>query len=148
MQDILLTQNFSIEHLYSVKEYTERSRLLNWQTKKGKFTADVDFDTARFKFENLSLLNASSNASAGADEILGKLSKYKLARKICGSEWEYLIQSFVENSEFYGNANIQGLGLPKRTLEDIDQNTWELSVNNRDFNIQLLKKALEAIANK
>ena len=88
------------------------------------------------------------NSSVGSDEIRDKLSKYKLARKIVGSNWEYLIQSLVEDSEYYRNANISSLGLPERKLIDIDQNTWELSPNNREFNIKLLKKALEEIANK
>lgn len=148
LKDMLISNAFSIEHLYSVKEYQDKSRLTNWQTKKGKFNVDSDFDTERFKFESLSLLNTPSNSSAGSDEISSKLAKYKLARKVSGSEWEYLIQSLVEDSEYYRNENIQSLNLPKRTLENINQNTWELSPNNRDFNSQLLKMALEKIADK
>ena len=148
LQNILDGENFSIEHLYSVKEYQESTRLNNWQTKKYKFSRAEDFDTERFSFANLSLLDKSMNSSVGSDEIRDKLSKYKLARKIVGSNWEYLIQSLVEDSEYYRNANISSLGLPERKLIDIDQNTWELSPNNREFNIKLLKKALEEIANK
>lgn len=149
LENILLSTNtFTIEHLYSIKEWHERSRLLNWQNKKNKFFDDTEFDTERFAFENLSLLDVSTNASAGDDEIKDKLSKYKQARKVCGSEWEYLIQSLVEDSEFYKNEKIQALGLPKRTLKNLDQNTWELSDNNREFNIELLKQALDEIAKK
>ena len=149
LQDILLTSsNFSIEHLYSVKEWKDNTRLNNWRNKKDKFNNDYDFDTERFKFENLSLLDSSSNSSANDDEISIKLGKYKIARKICGSEWEYLIQSFVDDSEFYRNENIKALNLPNRTLINIDQNTWELSENNRQFNIELLKKALNEVASK
>jgi hypothetical protein len=148
IENILLTQNFSIEHLYSIEEYKNTTRLNNWRTKKSKFNNDLDFDTTRFSFENLSLLNSSSNSSAGTDEISQKLAKYKLARKVCGSEWEYLIQSLADNSEFYNNANIQELGLPKRTLTGIDQNTWELNNNNREFNIKLLEKVLEELTKK
>ena len=148
LQDILLTANFDIEHLYSVKEYQDKTRLKVWQEKKNMFHADIDFDTERFKFENLSLLNSSTNRSLGEEEISNKLSKYKIARNICNSEWEYLIQSLVEDSEFYKNDAISKLNLPKRTLQNIEQNTWELSENNRDFNIKLLELALKEIAKK
>lgn len=147
-ENILLTQNFSIEHLYSVNEYNDKVRLNNWQTKKNKFMADIDFDNERFRFENLSLLNSNINASAGDDEISSKLIKYKNARKVCNSEWEYLILSLVDNSEFYLNADIQSLNLPNRTIVNIDQNTWELSPNNREFNTKLLELAINIISNK
>ena len=62
------------------------------------------------------MLDSSSNSSANDDEISIKLGKYKNARKICGSEWEYLIQSFVDDSEFYRNENIKALNLPNRTF--------------------------------
>ncbi len=148
LQNILLTANFDIEHLYSVKEYQDKTRLKVWQEKKNMFHADIDFDTERFKFENLNLLNSSTNRSLGEEEISNKLSKYKIARNICNSEWEYLIQSLVEDSEFYKNDAISKLNLPKRTLQNIEQNTWELSENNRDFNIKLLELALKEIAKK
>ncbi|UVD81550.1 DUF262 domain-containing protein [Mycoplasma iguanae] len=146
LKNILLGENFSIEHLYSVQEYNDDKRLKNWQLKKKKFFHDEDFDTERFKFENLSLLNKSTNSSASDSEIIDKLSKYKLARKVLESEWEYLIQSFVEDSEFYKNEKIQSLGLPDRTLQNIDQNTWDLSKNNRDFNVKLLKSVIKFIS--
>lgn len=148
LKDILSSNAFSIEHLYSVKEYEDKNRLSNWQNKKNKFLADYDFDTERFKFENLSLLDTPSNSSAGSDEIGQKIIKYKSARKVSGSEWEYLILSLVEGSAFYTNENIQKLELPIRTLIKIDQNTWDLSPNNRDFNIKLLKMALKSISEK
>lgn len=88
------------------------------------------------------------NSSVGSDEIKDKLSKYKLARKIVGSNWEYLIQSLVDDSEFYKNTNIQALCLPERKLINVDQNTWELSPNNREFNTKLFEMALKEIANK
>lgn len=143
----LLGENFSIEHLLSVQEYHDKSRLNNWQTKKNYFSDEGEFDTERFRFEMLSLLDKSTNSSANDLEISDKLVKYKLARKVCGSEWEYLIQSLVENSEFYNNTNIQSLGLPNRTLQNIDQNTWELSCNNREFNTKLMELILEYISN-
>lgn len=148
LQDILKAQNFSIEHLYSKNEYLIDGRLNNWKAKKGKFNIDSDFDTERFKFENLSLLDGQSNSSANDKEIHDKLAIYKNARKVCSSEWEYLIQSLVDDSEYYRNANIAALHLPKRALVGIDQNTWELSANNREFNIELLKLALDEIAKK
>jgi hypothetical protein len=148
LSNILTRESFSIEHLYSVKEYTDKERLSNWKNKKSKFYVDQDFDNERFRFENLSLLDKQTNSLAGDDEIKDKLNKYKNARKILGSNWEYLIQSYVEGSEYYKNQNIQSLGLPERKLINIDQNTWELSPNNREFNIVLLRKAIEEIANK
>ena len=88
------------------------------------------------------------NSSANSDEIKDKLEKYKNARKVLGSNWEYLIQSLVDGSEFYNNDKIQALNLPERKLTDINQNTWELSPNNREFNTKLLDAALQEIANK
>lgn len=148
LQNILSPNLFSVEHIYSINEYKDTSRRTLWQTKKNKFTIDSDFDIERFKFDNLSLLDTSNNSAAGDLEILDKLKKYKDARKIFGSKWEYLIQSLVDDSEFYKNMDIQALGLPERKIVDIDQNTWELSSNNRDFNIKLLNMAVNEIANK
>lgn len=146
LESILAVGAFSVEHLYSVKEYTDKDRLNNWITKKSKFNVDSDFDVERFRFENLSLLNFSTNASANDDEIYDKLAKYKQARKVCNNEWEYLVQSLVEDSEYYRNEKLQALGLPKRTIINIDQNTWEISPNNREFNTKLLKMAIKQIA--
>lgn len=148
LQYILSGENFSIEHLYSVAEYENTERLHNWNSKKNKFFRPEDFDTERFRFENLSLLDKQMNSSAGSDEIRDKLAKYRNARKVLGSSWEYLIQSLVDGSEYYNNDNIQALNLPERRLINIDQNTWELSPNNRDFNTALLHMALMEIANK
>ena len=148
LKDILTGENFSIEHLYSIKEHDDKERLANWQSKKNMFYVDTDFDTERFKFENLSLLDKACNSSVGTDEISGKLAKYKNARKVSGSEWEYLIQSLAQDSEYYKNEKIQALGLPDRALINLDQNTWELSPNNRDFNTKLLKMALEKVSEK
>lgn len=145
LQNLLDSDNFSIEHLYSVKEWKDQNRLNKWR-QKGYFATDAEFDTARFKFENLSLLDKSTNSSAGDDEIYDKLTKYRNARKVCGSDWEYLIQSLVENSEYYNNQNIQNLNLPKRTLEDIDQNTWKSSENNRAFNEELMKMVIDYVS--
>jgi hypothetical protein len=147
-KDILLTNNFTIEHIYSIKEYHDKTRLKNWQDKKNKFINDYDFDTERFRFENLSLLDNNINSSCRDDEIKDKLVKYKSAKKIDGSEWEYLILSLVDDSEYYRNENIKKLGIPERKLINIDQNTWELSENNRDFNTFLLKLSIKLIANK
>lgn len=147
-QDILLSSNFTIEHLYSVKEFNDSNRLKNWIEKKQKFNTDEEFDSERFSFENLTLLNRSINSSAGSDAISEKLRKYSMARKVCHSEWEFLVLSLVENSEFYSNQNLISLGLPKRTLQNIDQNTWELSQNNRSFNLKALELAIDQIINK
>ena len=85
-------------------------------------------------FENLSLLDNSNNSSANDEEITEKLNVYKNARKICNSEYELLIMSLVEYSEFYNNPQIASLDLPNRAIKNITLNTWEKSENNRDFN--------------
>lgn len=145
LANLLNTDNFSIEHLYSVNEWKISSRLQKWR-QMGLFNADTDFDTARFKFENLSLLDKSSNSQANDDEIYDKLTIYRNAKKICGSYWEYLIQSLVDNSPFYENDNIKKLNLPKRVLVDIDQNTWKLNDNNRAFNEDLMKLVIDYVS--
>lgn len=142
----LLSPKFSVEHIYSINEYQDKERLKIWQSKKGMFKTDSDFDITRCRFESLSLLNSSTNSSAGDDEITEKIKKYKNSKQIFGTDWEYLILSLVEGSEYYKNEEIQKLGLPERTLKDIDQNTWSLSENNKEFNKKLLKMAISRIA--
>ena len=92
------------------------------------------------------MINKSLNSSVNDSEILDKLQKYKTARKINGCEWEYLIQSLVKDSEYYLNTEISKLCLPERTIINIDQNTWEISPNNREFNTKLLKLVVEEIS--
>ncbi|MGP1414159.1 MAG: hypothetical protein ACTTID_04080 [Bacillales bacterium] len=147
LEDILLSNKFTIEHLYSVKEYRDSNRLSNWRN-KGMFTDEASFDTERFSFENLSLLDNSSNSSANDYEITDKLNIYKNARKVCNSEYEFLIMSLVDYSEFYNNPQIKSLGLPNRAIKNITLNTWEKSKNNRDFNTRLLELAVDNISNK
>lgn len=147
LEDILLSDKFTIEHLYSVKEYRDINRLSRWKN-KGMFSDEASFDTERFSFENLSLLDRSNNASANDDEITEKLKIYKNARKVCNSEYELLIMSLVEYSEFYNNSQISLLGLPNRAIKNITLNTWEKSESNRDFNTRLLELAVDNISNK
>lgn len=147
LEDILLSDKFTIEHLYSVKEYKDDNRLNRWKN-KGMFSDEASFDTERFSFENLSLLDRSNNASANDDEITEKLKIYKNAKKVCNSEYELLIMSLVEYSEFYNNPQIASLGLPNRAIKNITLNTWEKSENNRDFNTRLLELAVNHISNK
>ncbi len=146
LQNLLDSEKFSIEHLYSVKEWNDDDRRERWQTEKHMFDTAVDFDIARFKFENLSLLNKDTNSSANDEEMRVKIRKYKNAKSVCGSEWEYLIQSLVDDSEYYNNNNIQSLDLPERTIKNIVQNTWEQSENNRSFNEKLMKLVIDYIA--
>lgn len=147
LEDILLSNKFTIEHLYSIKEYKDSNRLSKWR-EKGMFTDEASFDTERFSFENLSLLDNSNNSSANDEEITEKLNVYKNARKICNSEYELLIMSLVEYSEFYNNPQIASLDLPNRAIKNITLNTWEKSENNRDFNTRLLELAVDNISNK
>lgn len=144
IDDILNSGNFTIEHFYSVKEWTDIIRLNNWKDIKGQFDNSSDFDIKRGSFENLSLLNSSSNSSANDSEIYHKLPKYKNAHDVLRNYPEYLIQSVAEESCYYLNEKISNLGLPNRTITNIQQNTWEHSINNRDFNVLLLEKALDA----
>lgn len=147
LEDILLSDKFTIEHLYSIKEYTDDNRLNKWKN-KGMFSDETSFDTERFSFENLSLLDRGNNASANDNEITEKLKIYRNAKKICNSEYELLIMSLVEGSDFYNNSQIALLGLPNRAIINISLNTWEKSPNNRAFNTKLLELAVEKISNK
>jgi hypothetical protein len=142
--ELIDTQKYSIEHLYSEKEYTDNYRLLAWQSKAKVNTAN-DFDLERSKFENLSLLDSKTNSSANADTIYDKQNKYKNAKVIMNSEYEYLIQSLVDNSEYYRNPHILALNLPERKITGMMSNTWTHSPNNREFNKQLLFKSLEEV---
>lgn len=146
LNELLTQTQFSVEHIYSIKEWDDFNRLQNWRNKKGKFNDESEFDIERFKFLNLSLLNISSNSSAGSDTIRDKLTKYKNAHGVFNSKPEYLIQSLADSSDYYNNSNIQKLGLPERKITNIDDNTWEHSPNNRDFNLKLLKLAIKYIA--
>lgn len=148
LEDILLSEKFSIEHLYSVNEFDDKDRLNRWRQNKKMFDREEDFDSARFSFENLSLLDSSSNSSANDKEITEKLQIYRNAKKVCNTEYEYLIMSLVEYSEYYNNENIKKLNLPNRAIQNINLNTWDQSENNREFNIEVLKLAVEKIANR
>lgn len=147
LEDILLSDKFTIEHLYSIKEYTDDNRLNKWKN-IGMFSDEASFDTERFSFENLSLLDRGNNASANDNEITEKLKIYRNAKKICNSEYELLIMSLVEGSDFYNNAQIALLGLPNRAIINISLNTWEKSQNNIAFNTKLLELAVEELSNK
>ncbi len=142
--DIIQAQRFTIEHLYSIKEFTDNDRLKNWNN-EGKFNTANEFDTERAKFENLSLLNFNANSTANDYNIYDKLNIYRTAAMIMTSENEYLIQSLVPNSPFYSNEKIKELGLPNRAISKIKINIWEHSINNREFNTKLLRLALEKI---
>lgn len=143
----LLSPKFSVEHLYSINEYKNQERRENWKIKKDIFLSDSEFDATRCRFENLSLLNTLTNSSAGDNVIQEKLDKYKNnANKIFNSECEYLILSLVKDSEYYRNEEIQKLDLPERKIQDVDQNTWRQSKNNKEFNKKLLKMAISRIA--
>jgi hypothetical protein len=140
-----LSGDFDIEHLYSKNEYADPIRLRTWQNNKGKFNSGNDFDYERSNFENLSLLNASANRSANDNAIYDKFIKYKNAHSIMSTGNEYLVQSLVDGSNYYTNTNIMALGLPTRKITAIVQNTWEHSVSNRNFTIQLLELVIKAL---
>jgi len=145
IDNCLNSGTFTIEHLFSIKEFSDNSRKDNWNNLKGKFIVAMDFDNERSLFENLSLLNKSSNSSANDSEIYNKFNKYKNAHSVLGSGDEYLVQSLVDCSNYYTNMNITSLGLPDRKITSIRQNTWEHSIKNREFNISLVEKALDAL---
>ncbi|ADE19766.1 DUF262 domain-containing protein [Mycoplasma crocodyli] len=148
LASILLSNSFDIEHLYSVNEFRDKNRLEYWKNEKNKFLKDEDFDIERFSFENLSILSSSLNRSASEKIMSEKLKLYAQGRTVLNEYSEYLIQSLVENSEYYKNENIKALNLPKRTIEKGNYNTWEHSKNNRDFNIKLIEIAIDEIAKK
>lgn len=139
---------FTIEHLFTKKDFTESSRRNEWE-KKGLFSEDspAKYDLVRSKFENLSLLDRNTNSSVGAKTISLKLFDYKNACEILTTkEPELLVQSYVSDSKFYNNENIKALNIPTRVLK-IDDNsiTWENSENNRSFIKQVSKLAVEKL---
>ena len=146
LYELLDTNKFTIEHLYSKKDFREQAKLDAWQ-KKGTFTSDYDFDNERSKFENLSLISRNENSSLGANVISKKISSYKIARAIGQTnEPEYLIQSFVDGSDFYNNKEITALGLPKRIIQlNTNNATWDHATTNRDFIETLTKLAVDEL---
>ena len=142
--ELLQGQKYTIEHLYSVKEFMDGSRLAQWQA-KGKFANASQFDLERSKFENLTLLNFATNSSANDDPIYDKLNKYRTASSIFTHEDEFLIQSFVGGSKFYQDPNISALNLPNREITNISLNTWEHSPNNKAFVKETIRLALKSI---
>ncbi len=142
---IINSGNFTIEHLYSIKEYSDNSRKDNWINYKNKFKNSQDFDNVRALFENLTLLNKSSNSSANDSMIYDKFVKYKNAHDIFGYGDEFLVQSLVDGSNYYLNPKILSLVLPERKLTNVKQNTWEHSITNRPFIIKLIEMALDEL---
>ena len=76
-----------------------------------------------------------------------KISGYKNARAIGQTnEPEYLIQSLVDDSEFYKNTGIKNSGLPERKISlDMNANTWSHSGNNDVFIEKLTELAVKEI---
>ena len=145
LQSVWLGNNFTIEHLFSTKEFTDSKRVSEWaKTKKFDQNASDDFDIARSSFENLSLLSANANSSAGTKVMNEKAKVYKNSHTVMTSnEPELLISSLVEDSDYYNSANITALGLPNRSIKiNPDGITWELSENNRAFNEKLCELAV------
>ena len=142
--ELVSGQKFTIEHLYSVKEFMDSGRLSSWQA-KGMFANANEFDLERSKFENLTLLNFTANSSANDDPIYDKLNKYKNAHSVFTHEDEFLVQSLVPGSAFYLNSNIAALGLPNREITNISTNTWEHSSDNKAFIRETIKLALKEI---
>ena len=142
--DLIDGQKFTIEHEYSVKEYSDPTRVAQWKG-VGRFNNANEFDLERSKFENLSLLNSRANSSANDDIIYDKLNKYRTASAVLTTENEYLVQSLVPDSPFYLDSNIASLGLPNRQICRIMSNTWEHSQSNREFNKKLLYLSLQKL---
>lgn len=146
LNKLLIEGNYTIEHLYSIAEWEDVKRREEWN-KINKFKEDVEFDTERFKFINLSLLDGSTNSSLGKSKMNEKLDRYKIAEH--NNQPEYLIRSFSSGSDFYTNDKIKKLNLPKRTIKIHHPNdTWEIDrKTNEEFNKQLLRFVIEKIAN-
>ena len=145
LQSVWLGNNFTIEHLFSTKEFTDSKRVTEWsKIKKFDQNSPDDFDIARSSFENLSLLSANANSSAGTKVMNDKAKVYKNSHTIMTSnEPELLISSLIEDSDYYNSPNIKALGLPDRYIKiNTDGVTWELSENNRAFNEKLCELAV------
>lgn len=142
LSELLNTNTYTIEHLFTKKDFIETKRRDAWD-KKGLFdeTNPAKYDEIRSSFKNLSLLDRNTNSSLSSNTISLKLTGYANARSITSSnEPEYLVQSFVAGSDFYKNDNIQKLNLPERVLKiDNDGITWEHSDNNDKF-IEMLSR--------
>lgn len=137
-------QNYQVEHLITKEDYTREARRLLWQ-KAGKFQTAAEYDEFRARFENLSLLDGQTNASASSDTVAMKFLKYKNARTIMNTnEPEYLVQSLVDGSDFYNNEKLQQLGSRKITVNQ-DGTTWEHDVNNKKFIEGLTKAAVNEL---
>ena len=147
LADVWIDNSYSVEHLFSTKEFTDNDRLSEWSKTK-KFNAETpeDFDIIRSSFENLSLLSSNANSRAGTDKMYDKSKVYKNASNITMSnEPELLIASLVKDSVFYQSENIKALDLPDRYITiNPDGITWELNDNNRAFNEKLCEMAVEA----
>ena len=144
---ILLNEQTTIEHLYSVKEFQDDARNKEWRNKK-----DTDFEDARkfynkrAKFENLSLLSGKENSSANEKPMQEKVNYYESAKLPRTAENQFLIQSLVENSPFYKSERIKALDLPNRHLINVMNNYWRHSNDNEKFIKDLLRKALDKLA--
>lgn len=137
-------QNYQIEHLITKDDYTKQNRNNAWKA-AGKFSSPEDYDELRSRFENLSLLDGQTNASANSNTIAMKAQKYKNARTIMNTnEPEYLVQSLIDGSEFYNNDILNCLGERKITI-NADGITWEHSTNNRSFIEKLTKDAVSEL---
>lgn len=134
-------QNYQIEHLITKDDFTREARKKEW-VEQGAFTTSAEFDEFRSKFENLSLLDGMSNASANSKTIATKLNFYKNANTITNTnEPEYLVQSLVANSNYYRNTTLGSLGSRDISI-DMNGITWKHNKNNRAFIEKLSEKAV------
>jgi len=148
LTELLNTNNYTIEHLYTKKDFTDPTRLQAWE-KIGSFNGDTaaKFDSIRSAFENLSLLNRNTNSSLNADTISKKIFGYSTVRSITSNnEPEFLVQSFSDTSEFYTDKNIVALKLPARNIILGDDGiTWKHSKDNTTFIKELAEKAVNML---
>lgn len=144
--ELLDSNKFTIEHLFSKKDYNDSERLKLWNS-KGKFNTEAEFHYTRSAFENLSLLNRNSNSSAKDKKLYEKIFSYKSARTVTQyNHSEFLIQSLVKDSDFYNNELIKTLGLPKREIElNSDNVTWKHSSHNKEFMEKLCELAVKEL---
>ena len=146
LAELLDTNKFTIEHLYSKKDFRDSTKFNDWKA-IGIFKNDYEFDTIRSSFRNLSLISRNENSALGANVIAKKISSYKSARGISlSNEPEYLIQSFVDGSDFYNNSGLSKIGLPERKIVlSANMNTWSHSVNNDIFIEKLTELAVKEL---
>lgn len=152
LYELLDSNKFTVEHLYSINEYAQEARRTKWND-IGMFTSDVQFDRERSSFKNLSLLSQSVNSSLGAKKMSEKIREYIKTKNVKSTnEPEHLVHSLSNEASMYSHPvfdtlrTSKGVKLPNRSITlNMDGCTWNHSENNEDFIKILTELTIEEI---